>query len=166
MTKPNLPAWARLADDQPEGYTPRVLVDADAMYRAWLDELAANPPAASSEAERKAGAVAFPAFPAQQIQIRNAAPGAKQGTASVAAMTAAEAACDPAKPTQYWLEVAYQCAKMDLQVAMRTPGFEIRILDAEKTFALAKWPEGRGIVAATWGKEAREHFRRCRGFVP
>lgn len=166
MPNPNLPAWARLADEQQVGYTPRVLVDADAMYRAWLAELAAHPPVASTEADRAAGAIAFPAFPAQTIQIRNAAPGARQGTATVGAMTEAEAACDPAKPTQYWLEVAYQCAKMDLQVAMRTPGFEIRILDTDKNFALAKWPEGRGLVAATWGKEAREHFRRLRGFVP
>jgi hypothetical protein len=87
-------------------------VDADAAYRAWLDEL---------------------------------------GVTTI---------------DRYWLEVAYQCIKMELQVAMRRFGFEIHIHDPEKHWAQAKVPNGKGADAASKGKEAREHFRRLRGFIP
>ena len=56
--------------------------------------------------------------------------------------------------------------KMDLKLAVHGHGFEIRVHDSERAFAHAKHPEGRGIVATTWGKEAREHLRRLRGVVP
>lgn len=148
---PNLPAWAKLAENQPEGFLPRIDVDAPAMYRAWLAELAGMK-------------LNVEAFPARKIEVRNAAT-KDRPVYDVPAMTAADA-CDPEKPTQYWLECAYQCMKLELQVAMRGFGFDTRIHDTEKTFALAKFPEGRGIVAATWGKEAREHFRALRGFIP
>lgn len=67
---------------------------------------------------------------------------------------------------QYWLEVAYQCIKLDLQLAMRTFAFEIRISDPEKRFAQVAHPVGKGSAAASRGLEGREHFRRLRGFVP
>ena len=59
---------------------------------------------------------------------------------------------------QYWLEVAYQCSKMDVQAAIVPVighfGFSIKIIRCED-LALAKFPEGRGIEVATQGKEAR-----------
>ncbi len=148
-----LPAWAALAAHQVDGAVPRIDVDAAAMYAAWLAELAANPPDPAQ-------------FPARIVAIRNAARPDEASTVSIPAMTPADAACDPARPTQYWLEVAFQCMKMDLQLALRSFTFEIRVHDADKEFQQAKFPAGRGIAAATWGKEAREHFRRLRGVVP
>ena len=67
---------------------------------------------------------------------------------------------------QYWLEVAYQCIKMELQIAMRTFMFEIHINDPEKHWAQANVPEGKGARAAAQGREARDHFKRLRGFIP
>lgn len=70
------------------------------------------------------------------------------------------------EPDQYWLEVAYQCIKLELQVAMRGFTFEIRIHDDRKAWAQSTFPVGRGAVAATYGKEARGHFERLRGGLP
>ena len=174
MTNPTLPAWAKIAARQEAGFVPRVDVDAGAMYAAWLAELAAHP-VVPVEQDRTEAEIAVseppvfampPEFAARTVQIRNAAEGARQGSVNVPAMSEADGRCDPARPTRYWLEVAFQCMKLELQVAMRGHGFEIRVHDADKAWAQDKFPEGRGIVAATWGKEAREHFRRCRGFVP
>lgn len=66
---------------------------------------------------------------------------------------------------QYALEVAYQCMKMDLQVAMGGFGFEIRMLN-RSDWALKNHPAGRGIEAATFGREARQHYVRIRGALP
>lgn len=69
------------------------------------------------------------------------------------------------EPTQYHLEVAYQCMKMDMQKEF---GFaiEIRISDPGKKWALTNFKKGKGAHAATQGREAREHYRRLRGFIP
>jgi hypothetical protein len=75
---------------------------------------------------------------------------------------------------QYWLEVAYQCIKMDVQAAIagtkfdpRSAGMsaEFRFSNAPE-FALAKHPTGRGVAVATKGREARDHYRRIRGSLP
>jgi len=75
---------------------------------------------------------------------------------------------------QYWLEVAYQCIKLDVQATLagtefdpRTAGkpAEIHFSNAPE-FALAKHPEGKGIAAATQGREAREHYKKLRGSLP
>jgi hypothetical protein len=153
MTKPALPAWAAFAEHQEQGQIPRIDVDVDAMYAAFLAEFAANPPKPAD-------------FPGGAVTVRNAAVKGAPPTVAIGPMTAEEAVCDPKAPTQYWLECAFQCMKMDLQVAMRSFAFEIRTKDAEKRYALAKHKEGRGVIAATWGKEAKQHFRRLRGFIP
>lgn len=72
---------------------------------------------------------------------------------------------DPEKPDVYWLEVAFQCIKMEIQLI---EGFsiEIHIKDPEKKWNQKKFPKGRGWFAATKGKEARNHFRRLRGRLP
>lgn len=67
---------------------------------------------------------------------------------------------------QYWLEVAYQCFKMELQVAMEGFVFEIHVHDKERRFAQKKFPRGRGPERASTGLEARAHFLRLRGHVP
>ncbi len=77
-------------------------------------------------------------------------------------------------PDQYWLEVAYQCAKMDLQLAITNTEHDPRDagMSAEFRFSRSeqwpqsKFPPGRGATAATQGHEARDHFRRIRGRIP
>ena len=70
---------------------------------------------------------------------------------------------------QYWIEVAYQCVKMELQRLLGRFNFEIRIVahgGRKERWALKNHPNGRGVKAATQGREAREHYRRLRGFIP
>ena len=83
------------------------------------------------------------------------------------------------KPNRYWLEVCFQSMKMDLQVALRRPNFVIHMrADGERK---QKWNysmfpgtdgwEGKAVddpmaVKAARGGEAREQYRRIRGFVP
>lgn len=78
------------------------------------------------------------------------------------------------QPDQYWLEVAYQCAKMDLQSAVvgtpydpRTSGkpIEIKFTRAPQ-WALTAHSKGKGIAAASSGREARDHYTRIRGRRP
>ncbi len=80
----------------------------------------------------------------------------------------------PAEVDQYWLEVAYQCAKLDVQEGLagsdydpRTCGkpVEIRFSNAPE-YALANFPPGRGVETATYGREARDHYVRIRGRMP
>ena len=78
------------------------------------------------------------------------------------------------KPDQYWLEVAYQCAKMDLQMALSGTQFDPR--NAGKSselhfsrapqWAQSAFPKGKGADAATQGREARGHYQRVRGRLP
>ena len=69
-------------------------------------------------------------------------------------------------PDRYWLEVAYQFIKLELQTAMRCFRFELHLQDPTKKWAQKKYPEGRGARAATYGKEARKHYIRIRGALP
>ena len=83
-----------------------------------------------------------------------------------------------AAPDRYWVEVAYQCAKLEvLRLVSHTDWdrrgdgvplqFMILAHDGRKDrWALANLPAGRGEDAATKGLEAREHYRRLRGFIP
>lgn len=74
------------------------------------------------------------------------------------------------KPDKYWIEVAYQCMKLDLQTAMRKFGFTIHVRadDGRKDrWSLANFTGTQADVArATKGKEARGHYQRIRGFIP
>lgn len=94
----------------------------------------------------------------------------------------------PEQLTQYWIECAYQCAKLDLQLAIEGGDFDPRQsampaefhFDRADEFALAKYPEGpakevvvdghkltlRGQALATNGREARAHYKRIRGRLP
>ena len=86
---------------------------------------------------------------------------------------------DVDEPDAYALEVAYQTMKMDMQVGCGF-GIEIRVVDPEKKWAQKGRPEAdrvvekkgrefRGADIATSPRgpqEAREHYRRLRGFIP
>lgn len=72
---------------------------------------------------------------------------------------------------QYWLEVIYQCAKLDLRRLLLISGKkpwprQIRIRGSKEKWAQHRYPVGRGSYAATKGKEAREIYRQLRGFIP
>lgn len=92
------------------------------------------------------------------------------------------------KLDQYWIEVFFQCLKMDVQHQVRVCGVDPRQLDpplqleirinsgrnsdgtsnmgaTKEKWALKNYPKGRGIVKATQGREARQHFQRLRGFI-
>jgi len=63
---------------------------------------------------------------------------------------------------QYWIEVAYQCSKM---AAIELVGWGPDIIidssgDRKKDWALAEYPKGKGIYAASKGLEAKEHYRK------
>ena len=82
---------------------------------------------------------------------------------------------------QYWIEVAYQCMKMELQRIMGRFNFEIRVRahgGRKGRWALANNPDpylkidedgkiiDSGPLRATEGRQAREHYKRLRGFIP
>lgn len=69
-------------------------------------------------------------------------------------------------PTQYHLEVAYQCIKMEMQRCVGKFAFELRVMDPDKNWAQKNAKKGKGADAATKGREARAHYKRIRGFVP
>lgn len=77
---------------------------------------------------------------------------------------------DEKQITKYWIEVAYQCMKMDLQVAMGRFGFTIHVRadDGRKDrWCLENFPGTMAdVTRATKGLEAREHYIRLRGFIP
>lgn len=90
--------------------------------------------------------------------------------------------------TQYWIECAYQCAKLDVQASLvgtiydpRTAGKPAEIhFDRAPEFALVNFPPGEaknvtvngrkmklaGVMLATQGREARNHYIRIRGSLP
>lgn len=77
-------------------------------------------------------------------------------------------------PDQYWLEVAYQCAKLDLQSALVGTEYDPRASGKPVQFnfsralecAHVRHPKGKGADAATRGREARAHYVRIRGRMP
>lgn len=78
------------------------------------------------------------------------------------------------KPDQYWLECAYQCAKLDVQMALTGSDYDPRAsqkpallkFTRADEFALRRFPAGKGTMAATEGREARRHYQRIRGRLP
>ncbi len=72
----------------------------------------------------------------------------------------------PDSPTQYHLEVVYQCIKMEMQRCLGKFSFEMRIMDPKKNWTQKGVRKGKGADAASKGREAREHYKRIRGFVP
>lgn len=77
-------------------------------------------------------------------------------------------------PDQYWLEVCYQCAKLDVQKAIEGTKYdpqvagkfaEFRYSDAPQ-WKLTSYPPGKGVALATKGQEARQHYISVRGALP
>lgn len=72
---------------------------------------------------------------------------------------------DQTRLDRYWLEIIYQCIKMDCQ-RFNGFGIYIRIRDTARKYAQVNYPKGRGAEAATKGKEAKGYYRRLRGSLP
>lgn len=92
------------------------------------------------------------------------------------------------QPDQYWLEVAYQCAKLDVQSCLVGTEYDPRASGKPVEFhfsradqwAQRKFPVGKklkkkvngvektlaGAELATTGREARDHYVRIRGRLP
>ncbi len=144
MTTPEvtLPAWATFKAGKHR--IPVIDVDADAMYTAWLAEIGEHYATHVPPEWKDEKGVLLPEWFNCLKEL------------------------DP--PSAYWLEVAYQCMKLDLQIAMRTFHFEIHVHDAKKNWAQKDAKPGRGTDKAAGGlqggKEAREHFKRIRGVFP
>lgn len=73
--------------------------------------------------------------------------------------------------TQYWIEVAYQMSKLEVRRYLLLMGGNawpnmFKIKGDKSKWGIKSFPPGRGIEAATQGKEAREHYKRLRGFLP
>lgn len=164
-----LPSWAVL-DDAP-GARPRVLVDAEKMYPAILSELFAfyNGGIAALEAASKLKAGEKNTKPPSSIWWTTDVAKAKAALVGLGP--------DPKKVTAYWLEVAYQAMKMDLQIAMRTFGFDILVSGGKNVWAQRVHSAGRGekeheaavthaAGGVTGGQEARGHFQALRGALP
>lgn len=77
---------------------------------------------------------------------------------------------------QYWLEVVYQCAKLETQRLLFNTSFDtrpngksllfsVRSADKER-WALKNHRRGRGAEVATKGREARGHYIKLRGYIP
>lgn len=143
----DLPEWAQEQGENVHG-VPIIGVDADAMYTAVLDEYAEF----YGDAENLPG------------EWR------KDGGDLRAEWSDCLEALKGDTPTAYWLEVAYQSMKLDLQLTLRQFGFEIRVHDPERQWSQADAPDGRGAEmaagGASGGREAREHFKRLRGMLP
>lgn len=85
---------------------------------------------------------------------------------------------DPENPTAYWMEVVHQTAKLDVQIACRTFALNLIFTDLDKRYRQIDAPKGRDPLMASGGglqvpradqprgKEAREHYKRLRGFIP
>ncbi len=73
--------------------------------------------------------------------------------------------------TQYWIEVVYQMAKLELRRILLLNSKNawpktIIINGDKKKWGIENYPKGHGINAATKGREAREHYKRLKGFIP
>ncbi len=153
-----LPPWATSSHSSSRK-TPIINVDAREMYDAWLGELREY--------------YATSSVPSEWLDPE------------IGVIKPEWSAClddlfDASLPTSYWLESAYQCGKMELQAAMRTFAFQINIQDFGKVYnqewadlqyekahdrkPSRTWLEAAGGGAG--GREARDHFKRLRGFVP
>lgn len=73
-------------------------------------------------------------------------------------------------PTKYHVEVAFQCMKMDMQVAHGSFGFTIHVRgdnDRKRRWNLTMHAgHDDDVLVATAGLEARAHYLRIRGFLP
>jgi len=89
----------------------------------------------------------------------------------------AELGVEDGAADQYWLQVAKNIMKMDVRVAVAgtenaapaTGALTILVQDNTKVEGVSKYalkvhPEGKGATAGA--REARDHYKRLRGFLP
>lgn len=73
-------------------------------------------------------------------------------------------------PSKYWIEVAYQTMKMDLQAAVGRFGFTIFVESRggrKEKWTLKSFPgKDADVTRATKSLEARNHYRHLRGGIP
>lgn len=167
-----MPKWATPIVAAREGRLPVYVVDPDKAYPAlWEDltkslkDVLARPNLAHDEAIAVANAVlGLP--PEADAEIA----GDDKARQIAELVTAArERLADGLALDAYWMEALYQFVKMRLQTVLGDFAFEIHIRgsgDYKNRWAQKTFTAGRGIEAATHGLEAREHFRRCHGFIP
>lgn len=136
-TTPQLPRWATAREH--EGARHYIDVDAHVAYEDLLDEY------------RELYADGHPALTG------------KDWEAALADLRSEE-------PSAYWLEVCYQSVKLDLQIACRSFALNISIHDRGKKYRQSRRKDGRNVKLAAGGakggREAREHYKRLRGFLP
>lgn len=145
MSSDRLPDWAEVTGENRHGM-PIVEVDTHEAYPVLLDEYRAH------YAENVPGE-----WEKADGELR------KEWAECLESLNSEE-------PSAYWLEVVYQTAKLDIVVGMRGFGTENRFHDSGKRYAQAARSPGRGPEKAaggiSGGKEAREHYKRLRGFLP
>lgn len=144
MTDLSLPPWASYDGENAHGM-PIISIEAHEAYPALLDEYrshyAENVPAEWLKADG---------------ELR------KEWAECLASLNSEG-------PSAYWLEVVYQSIKLDI---VRAAGFgvENRFHDSGKKYRQADRDPGRGPEMAaggvSGGTEAREHYKRMRGFLP
>jgi hypothetical protein len=142
MKNANLPEWAQ-ANDKGE-----ILIDAQQFYPAMLDELWSD-----DHWPEKFG------------------PRVAQNTAKFTTDERTVPDIQRGELDQYWLEVAFQCAKLDVQFAVAGTSLQAKaggalwiiVVDSDKKkYRRANHPQGRGSDVAAQGLEARMHYQRIR----
>ncbi len=170
-----LPNWAELAQPATEQRIAVYRVDPDGCYPALLKELQPivdrrlrRTDISPDEAIRLAHSVLGLPAKGDRPLIKAAAddPKLREGVVR----NALERLKTPLAMDQYWLECLYQMMKMEMQLSVGKMHFEIRVRGAKGDYKtrwrIADHPEGRGVLQASKGKEARELFRLMRGFIP
>ncbi len=153
-----LPPWASVKPDADDKFGIDLVIDGDAAYREWL---------ATLQTETQKQLAAWLATPPAE---RSAGP--------------PEVLTTSADVDQYWLEVAYQCIKLDVDMALEGTQFSAagsgkhvhRRITRASQYAQANYVDNHainvpgkemtGAERATQGHEAREHYKRIRGRLP
>lgn len=110
-------------------------------------------------------------YPEMLGELRQAALGASQSTlAEVGALPSDVEVLRNNKISKYWIEVAFQCMKLDLQTAMRRFNFSIHLRGDDgrsQRWGLKHHPGTEAdVLRADRAQQARAWFRLIRSFLP
>jgi hypothetical protein len=157
-TDVKLPPWASIAENSREKFINDIVIDGPAAYAEWLATLMSETPK-----HRAAWDAALP----------------KERTKEPPEVLRSASDVD-----QYWLEVAYQCIKLDIDMALAGTALDPagtgkhghRKITRAAQYAQADYADNHAVVRdgkpmsgaerATQGREAREHYKRIRGNLP
>lgn len=111
------------------------------------------------------------AYPAILAELKAAAGKLPEAQENEAAHIVELRKLDLENLTQYWVEVAYNFAKLEFLRLMQLNavnywGRRQHIEGSKEKWHFSNLPPGRGVEAAAQGKEARELYRHLRGFIP